>query len=202
MHLYDQLPVSPRSTVNATQSIRVLINALVTLPENGELPEEACNHLEAAAKIIQSKATVTANPRSPELSIGTYLDRSPVTGLANPIAPPLEMKVTENGVYSASVRMGHQYQGPPSRVHGGFIAVLLDHVMGMAASAPNDIDGALTRSLTLEYLSATPLNTNLEVRGWIKERDGRKIWMEGEIVANGKTTVRAHGLWIAISSHG
>lgn len=90
----------------------------------------------------------------------------------------------------------------PGYVYGGLLASLIDcHGTGTAAAAlykaakeqdphvePNT--RTLTASLHVDYLKPTPLGMELEVRGKVKERKGRKVVIEEWILANGLITVR------------
>jgi acyl-coenzyme A thioesterase PaaI-like protein len=90
----------------------------------------------------------------------------------------------------------------PGYVYGGLLASLIDcHGTGTAAAAlynaakqqdpstePNT--RTLTASLHVDYLKPTPLGTELEVRGKVKELGGRKVVIQEWIVANGIITVR------------
>src|ERR1700759_2177749 len=81
---------------------------------------------------------------------------NPVTGFGNAIAPPLVMHEEPDGLWWSEFELGEQYQGPPGWVHGGVLALVLDQLLGEAAS------GGLTKPLftgtiTLRYLRGTPL---------------------------------------------
>lgn len=89
----------------------------------------------------------------------------------------------------------------PGYVYGGLLASLLDcHGTGTAAAAAYRAAGRsmdsepalrfLTASLHVEYLKPTPLGTLLEVRGRVREVEGRKVVIEEQIMAKGVTTVR------------
>lgn len=65
------------------------------------------------------------------------------------------------------------YEGPPERVHGGVVAVLMDEAMGSLMRIHSTV--AYTGTLTVRYLSAAPLNHPLEFRARLVGRDGRKV---------------------------
>lgn len=121
-------------------------------------------------------------------------DRSPVTSLRNPIAPPMELSYSD-GRAEGTVTLSAPYEGPPQRAHGGVVAMLLDHVMGAAANtdAPPP---ALTRMLSIDYFDGTPLGTEVTVVAWVDQVEGRKKHMVGEIRHDGKVCARSTGLWI------
>ena len=123
-----------------------------------------------------------------------YMDRSPVSGVLNPIAPPISMRMDGRSGVRTTTRLGLPYQGPPGRVHGGWVATLLDHLMGFAAGTV--AQWIFTRSLTVDYDHAVPLFEQLELSAWVEEIDGRKIWVRGQIEAGGKVVAQARGLWL------
>ncbi|THB77947.1 MAG: PaaI family thioesterase [Desulfobacteraceae bacterium] len=83
----------------------------------------------------------------------------------------------------------------PGFVYGGLLASLIDcHGTGTAAAAayraeqrPMDSEPPLrfvTASLHVDYLRPTPLNTELEVRGSIKELKEKKVVVTCTVLAN------------------
>lgn len=86
-------------------------------------------------------------------------------------------------------------------VYGGLLASLIDcHGTGTAAAAayqsqerPMDSLPALrflTASLHVDYHKPTPLGPVLEIRGRVKQLEGRRVTIEEWILANGVITVR------------
>src|SRR5271156_469337 len=62
-----------------------------------------------------------------------------VIGLRNAIAPPLTIHHDDDGTRCWSeFTLNSAYEGPPGLVHGGVCALVLDHVLGEAASAGPD----------------------------------------------------------------
>jgi acyl-coenzyme A thioesterase PaaI-like protein len=89
----------------------------------------------------------------------------------------------------------------PGYVYGGLLASLIDcHGTGTSAAAAYRAAGRamdtepsfrfLTASLHVDYLKPTPLGTELEIRGKVKEVKGRKVVIEEWILANGIITVQ------------
>lgn len=113
---------------------------------------------------------------------------SPITGALNPVAPPIEM--WRDG---ASVRGRGQIptslNGPPAGVHGGFVAAVLDELLGMAAVV--SLQGGFTGTLTVRYLRPTPIGTDLDLEGHVQSVDGRKVIVTGQIAIAGDGQVCA-----------
>ncbi len=89
----------------------------------------------------------------------------------------------------------------PGFVYGGLIASLVDcHGTGTAAIASYAAEGRdfdtkpsfrfVTASLQVDFLKPTPLGAELEIRGKVVERRGRKVISEITVSANGIITAR------------
>ncbi len=117
---------------------------------------------------------------------------SPVTGEANPLAPPIRIATTPEGTARAEFILGPVYEGPPDAVHGGVCAAILDSLLGSAAAA-GDRPG-MTAQLTLRYLRPTPVGAPLVAEAWIRGVDRRTTIVDGQILnERGELTVEATG---------
>ena len=65
---------------------------------------------------------------------GRWHGRNPAVGLRNAIAPPMDIHHEDDGRCWASSASAAAYEGPPGLVHGGICALVLDHILGEAAS--------------------------------------------------------------------
>jgi acyl-coenzyme A thioesterase PaaI-like protein len=137
-----------------------------------------------------------------EGSFGVSLNRSgkgraygnAVVGLRNPVAVPLEIHQDPSGRASASFHLNALYEGPPGLVHGGVTALILDQVLGEAASAGGS--PGMTGTLTLRYVRGTPLGA-CSAEAWIDRREGVKTFVKGVMRnADGEDTVLADGVFI------
>jgi acyl-coenzyme A thioesterase PaaI-like protein len=89
----------------------------------------------------------------------------------------------------------------PGYVYGGLIASLIDcHGTGTASAASYRKEGRemgsdpplrfVTASLKVDYLRPTPLGVPLEIRGWVKELNERKVVVGATVSAEGKVCAR------------
>ena len=118
--------------------------------------------------------------------------RSPVTGEANPLAPPIRITTTPEGTARAEFTLGPVYEGPPGAVHGGVSAAILDSLLGAAAAAGQR--PGMTAKLILSYLRPTPLDVPLVAEAWITGVDRRTTLVGGRILNDrGELTVEATG---------
>ncbi|SEG62317.1 Acyl-coenzyme A thioesterase PaaI, contains HGG motif [Thermomonospora echinospora] len=119
----------------------------------------------------------------------------PVTGRLNPIAPPVEVAVHEDGTVRGVFTLNAVYEGPPGCVHGGVAALVLDHVLGMAAAA-NGTPG-MTATLDMRYRRPTPHGVPLTVEAKAVRSEGRRTFVEAHITGpDGKVTVEATGMFV------
>lgn len=118
-----------------------------------------------------------------------------VVGLRNPIAPPLSVQrdPSGNGNVWCDFHLGAAYEGPPTLVHGGVSALILDQLLGESASAAGT--PGMTGTLTLRYRRGTPLG-DLRGEAWIDRAEGIKTWAKGHIIGPKGVTVEAEGVFI------
>jgi acyl-coenzyme A thioesterase PaaI-like protein len=118
---------------------------------------------------------------------------NPVIGIRNPIAPPLVIERDASGRVFTDFHLGAAYEGPPGHVHGGVAALVLDHVLGEAAS--NAEDPRFTGTITLRYLRTTRLG-RLHAEARIDRTEGVKTYAVGHLADEEGVTVEAEGVFI------
>jgi acyl-coenzyme A thioesterase PaaI-like protein len=104
---------------------------------------------------------------------GVLVERSPVSGRSNPLAPPLHLAMAD-GVTTAWAVWTDAYEGPPGCLHGGFVAAAFDDLMGLAQMASGK--AGYTGTLTVRMLKPTPLNRRISYEAHLARAEGRKIW--------------------------
>ena len=128
---------------------------------------------------------------------GDYLPRSPIVGEASPLSPRLDWEVVEHeGKIAVEGRgtFGAAYEGPPSFVHGGWIACAFDEMLGIANIAAEH--PGMTARLTVHYRRPTPLFRELRVRAWVDRVEGRRI-ISHAVIWDGETvTAEADGIFV------
>jgi acyl-coenzyme A thioesterase PaaI-like protein len=116
-----------------------------------------------------------------------------VIGVRNAMAPPVVTHRDESGTVWTEFDLGAAYEGPPGHVHGGVSALILDHLLGEAASP--DQKPRFTGSITVRYLRATPLGP-LRAEAVRTRTDGVKTYCAGTIADAEGITVEAEGVFI------
>ncbi|MCW2617546.1 MAG: putative thioesterase [Modestobacter sp.] len=121
---------------------------------------------------------------------------NPVSGVGNPLAPPLVVHPVDGGV-AAEASLGMAYEGPPSYVHGGMSALLMDQLLG-AATTEAGLWG-MTARLELDYRRPVPLQAPLLLRAAVSEVAGRRTVITGTIAladAPEQTLVEARAVFV------
>lgn len=131
----------------------------------------------------------------------TYDDR-PFSGRSSPWGLGLEVHRRGDEI-EAVVTLDSAHEGAPGRSHGGIVAGLFDDIFGFVLDVLQQ--PAFTGELTIRYEAPTPLHRRLACRGRLRERVGRKIFIEGELVdptggpGDAELVVaRGRGLFIAV----
>jgi acyl-coenzyme A thioesterase PaaI-like protein len=102
-----------------------------------------------------------------------------------------------NGV-ELKVQFSRFHVGGNYAVHGGVLPLLFDSIFGMVIHA---VGRPISRTafLHVDYRNVTPIETPLVARGWLREAEGRKAFVNAELRHNdGTLLAEAHGLMIRL----
>lgn len=184
------------ATTDLGDALRELIAASVTTTVPASEVAAAAELVRAAtARIAGSRRPASQLPRLDDPSEGRRVF-NPVTGIANPLAPPLVVRADGDGVV-AEATLGLAYEGPPSFVHGGMSALFMDQMLGSAAGAAGL--WGMTAHLELDYRGPLPLETPLVLRARVESHEGRKAFIAGTIAPAAEpdqVLVEARGLFV------
>ncbi len=176
-------------------ALRALLDVVV-----GTAAEPA--ELRAATAAVEQLTARLAGPAArvdPNLETGSYFHHmSLVGGTSHPIAPQLQLAPTQDGAAGVVV-IGPLFQGGPGLVHGGIVALLIDHAMGCVAATPQR--PAMTASLTMRYRRPTPLGVPLTVSVRLDRIEGRKLYLSAQITADGVVTVEADAVFLVLTDN-
>src|SRR6201993_4699720 len=161
---------------------------------------EADDHVVANARIAIEAVTRELRQRTRPVGVSYRVDDRPLplgnaaVGVCNPIAPPIVVRHDGNGRCWSEFVLGSAYEGPPTLVHGGVSALVLDHMLGEAASEGLS-KPRFTGTITVKYLRGTPLGP-LRSEAWIDRKQGVKVFARGVISDATGITVEADGVFI------
>ncbi|TFV91960.1 PaaI family thioesterase [Blastococcus sp. CT_GayMR20] len=180
-----------------------LATALRELIEVSVTTTVPAGEVRAAAELVRQVTERLAAARRPASQLSALDDVrtgrrvfNPVTGVGSALAPPLVLRRSGDGVAGEAV-LGVAYEGPPSYVHGGMSALLMDQVLGDTAAAAGV--WGMTAHLELDYRGPLPVGEPLVFRGSVAESDGRKSLIVGTVAlaaAPDQPLVEARGLFV------
>jgi acyl-coenzyme A thioesterase PaaI-like protein len=174
------------------EAVRDLIDATIWTQADDDVAEDARAAIEAVTRSLREKTRPTG--------MSYVVDGHPLPlgnaaiGLCNPIAPPMVVHHDNNGRCWSEFVLGSAYEGPPTLVHGGVSALVLDHILGEAASQ-GMTKPRFTGTITVKYLRGTPLGP-LRAEAFIERTEGVKTFARGFISDAAGITVEAEGVFI------
>lgn len=195
----EDLPPARVQLRRVAAAARQVIDQLVGTGAPVDAISRAADHLEAAMAELAAHPqrrlyegfAESANAGDPY----ALFDHSPLMGMANPLAPPIELEIRD-GVVHGRARFGAAYEGPPTCVHGGFVAAAFDEVLGLAQSLGGN--PGMTGTLTVRYRKPTPLHTDLRFEATLDRQEGRKLFTSGRVYAGDTLTAEAEAVFISI----
>jgi acyl-coenzyme A thioesterase PaaI-like protein len=176
-------------------AVRRLMDAAVLTAAEDDERTLAAKEIEAiAARLEDAGLRETMQSRDVESMRRGERPYSPVIGTANPIAPPLTVRMLDDATVVGECTMRQIHEGPPGAVHGGWVSTLLDQLLGHATAASGN--PGFTAELTVRYRRPTPYGVPLTLRGRTDEVDGRRVRASAEIVVDDAVTAEATALFL------
>lgn len=117
-------------------------------------------------------------------------------GRGQTMSPALVVETQGIGDFRGHVTFGRYFLGVNGAVHGGTLPLLFDEVLGRAAGRP----GLRLRTayLKTDFRALTPLDTRLQVHGWLDRQEGRKFFVRAELRHGDVVCADAEGLFVAL----
>jgi acyl-coenzyme A thioesterase PaaI-like protein len=165
----------------------------VSADPDSETWEQAADRAEELVKLL--------DPFEAAEGVGPANRVPSLPGSGSLLMPPYRVvKFDPDGV-ELSVQFSRFSVGGNYAVHGGVLPLLFDSVFGMvihAASRPI----SRTAFLHVDYRKVTPIDTPLTARGWVREAEGRKAFVNAELRDSSKPEAdllaEANGLMIRL----
>jgi hypothetical protein len=177
-----------------TQSLRRLVDAGIRTGAEERIIRDAQATIDKVAEALEGGRLETTSTLRHAGTGRPLAWANPAVGLRNAIAPPMLVQHEADGSCWAEFTLGLAYEGPPGLVHGGICALLLDHMLGEAAS-----DGLtkpkFTGTISLRYLRGTPLGA-LRAEAFVERIEGVKTYAKGYLSDGDGYTVEADGVFI------
>ena len=118
-----------------------------------------------------------------------------VGGRSHPCSPELLWQEASNRI-TGTVRFSQAFEGPPGHAHGGWVAGVLDHLMGMT-HVRTGYPG-MTGGLSVRYLKPTPLNQVIEVSAEATELDAKRTEVKAAMRFGDTTTATAEAIFVRV----
>lgn len=179
------------------QAVRELVDAVVRSEvDAGEL-DDVRSQVEALTQRLRKDQLPGSFGAAHGWESGRRHWGNAVIGLRNAVAPPLRI-VREEGRVSSEFTLGAAYEGPPTFVHGGVSAMVLDQLLGEAAASAGH--PGMTGTLAVRYRHPTPLGP-LRAEAEVARVEGVKTYVEGRILVaqpdgSWRASVQAEGVFI------
>jgi Thioesterase superfamily len=192
----EQFATPERSRL--AEAVRRAIDAVMTVEDaTAAQMLSAAESIEAATVALAGPAAADAadglRRKSPHGDHSEYLPRSPIVGESSPLAPPIAWEWAPPRILGRVV-FGAAYEGPPTYVHGGIIALAFDEMLGMANIASGH--PGMTGTLTVRYRRPTPLYREVSFEAWVVRVEGRRIATRGTLTCDEVLCAECDGVFI------
>lgn len=176
-------------------AIRELMQASLHTAVEAETAHSATAAIEAVTATLNRDQRMRAGWAMRHEATGLPVVWSnPAVGVRNPIAPPMQVHHDPDGTAWSEFTLGGVYEGPPGLVHGGICALVLDQLLGEAATRALT-EPRFTGTISLRYLRGTPLGP-LRAEAHIDRVEDHKTYARGVISDRRGPTVEADGVFI------
>ena len=175
-----------------TNAVRHLVDAVLTTESvSNEDLELAAQHVESVVSELKGALPVARDSRRSrvERNHTDYIARSPILGAVSPLAPPLHA-VWDGTTLELTGQFPTACEGPPGYAHGGWIAMAFDEALGFAAVASGH--PGMTGKLVTKYRKPTPVVTDIRIRAWLDNANGRLATLRCELLVGDEEIGRAH----------
>jgi acyl-coenzyme A thioesterase PaaI-like protein len=177
-----------------TEALRRLIEAGLHTEVDEDTVRDAQNRIEVLTQLLESKQRAVTTTLRHEATGRPLAWANPAVGLRNAIAPPMVIHHEDDGQCWSEFTLSGAYEGPPGWVHGGICALVLDHLLGEAASE-GLTQPKFTGTISLRYLRGTPLGP-LRAEAFVERSEGVKTFARGYLKDADGPTVEAEGVFI------
>lgn len=192
----------------AGRAVRDVGHALIGHHADDALVDEVADTLDALTARLTAGPVRSRQPNSfqrgddwgaePDQTEFTGFDDRPVSGRSSPWGlDPVIRRVGDEIEATVTLRSAHE--GAPGRSHGGVVSALFDDVYGFVLAITRT--PGFTGELSIRYEGGTPLHVPLVCRVRLASREGRKLFMTGELITpEGDVCVRSKATFIAIDT--
>jgi acyl-coenzyme A thioesterase PaaI-like protein len=121
-------------------------------------------------------------------------------GRGQTLLPPIDIDEYDGSTVRARVTFGRFYLGSNAAAHGGAICLVFDDLLGQLANGPGQ-PRSRTAYLHVDFRKIVPVGRELSVKGVVARREGRKLFIEGELSNGDEVLSHAEGLFVQLEPH-
>jgi acyl-coenzyme A thioesterase PaaI-like protein len=130
-------------------------------------------------------------------SAGSGFNDRAVAGTANPTSADIEAELgAVDADVVARVVLRRAFEGAPGRAHGGIVAAVFDDVTGFVIGKLRE--PAFTGELTVRYVKPVPIETPLEMRARLVDRERRKLFITAECRDGDEVVATCKAIYITV----
>lgn len=151
----------------------------------------------AAADRVEELVALLAPAEAAE-GVGPANRVPSLPGAGSLLMAPYRVTKFDAAAVELTVRFSRFHVGGNYAVHGGVLPLMFDSVFGMVIHATGR-PISRTAFLHVDYRNVTPIDTDLTVRGWLREAEGRKAFVNAELRRpDGTLCAESHGLMVRL----
>lgn len=177
-----------------TQEVRELVSATILSEADADTVAEVRSHVTAALELLQRKTDTGSHGLRMNDDGDVWHWGNSATGLRNAIAPPLTEVSNAGGRAEFTADMGAAYEGPPGCVHGGWIALVIDHASGRAAHV-HAKGTTFTGTLTVKYVKPTRLG-KVTAHAWVSSVGTNSFTVKSELSTDDGVCAEGEGVFV------
>lgn len=98
-----------------------------------------------------------------------------------------------------ALRVEERHLNQAGAAHGGLLATLVDFAIGRAVQASADAEGAVTVSLTTDFLGPARAGDWVEARTEVERLGGRLAFADCSLSVEGREVVRGRAVYAVLS---
>ena len=206
MEIGEHAPVSDAATTYwqarqaLARSARELNRLLMSTDLSADIADDIRQQLEQLNRTLQNLPQVSGL-----LDMARSQDRGSVdhimgemvamAGRSHPCGPALTWQEGINEV-SGTVVFDQSFEGPPGAAHGGWVAGVLDHLMGMTHVRMGQ--PGMTGGLTVRSLKPTPLNRSINLWATAEPMDDKRTRVKAEMRFGDQVTATAEATFVKV----
>lgn len=165
-------------------ALRSLSVEVVNCDASGRVYREASEAIEGFTERLrdQPRRMRRVGFRESEASRGNgvfdfgMMDLSPMSGLANPLAPPLKVEHRDKNRAIGIVTFPASFGTRSGCVHNGYLAAAMDEILGAILARMGQ--PVMTGILDMRFLRPCPVDKELQIEGWVRRVSGEIVFTE------------------------